>query len=131
MLQTSVQFDAKTYTLQAHQGGFGDQHPVARMRFLIQFIGEADRHLTPMVIGGRQCPGFEIRASKYGSNPPEWVDRIWFDPETKLPVRIEQERPTAEKNVKALITVQEQFNWHAELSADTFSPKLPDGFTLQ
>ena len=131
MLQTSVRFDARSYTLQTHPGGFGDQHPVARMRFLVQFIDEADRPLTPMVIRGRQCPGFEIRASKYGNNPPEWVDRIWFDPETKLPVRIEHQRPSAGTDVKALITVQEQFNWHPELPADTFTPKLPDGFTLQ
>jgi hypothetical protein len=128
MLQTSVQFDTKTYTLQTHQGSYGDTDPIERMSLLVKFIASADRHLEPIEIKGRKCPGLEIRCSKYGNNPNDWIDRIWFDPVTKLPVRIEEERPRHEKGFKALITVQEQFDWHPHLSAETFTPKIPDGF---
>jgi hypothetical protein len=131
MLQTSVQFDSKTYTLQNHAGGYGHKVPIARMSLITRFVGDADRRLDPMMIKGRQCPGFEIHANKYGDNPTDWVDRIWFDPETKLPARIELERPRPEKEFKAFITVQERFDWHPELKADVFVPKIPDGFTLR
>jgi outer membrane lipoprotein-sorting protein len=131
MRQTSVRFDTKTYTVLAHTGSYGNTDPVERMSLLTKFVGDADRRLEPVVINGVKCPGFEIRASKYGTNPNDWFDRIWFDPAAKLPVRIEQERPRSEKDLKAFITVQEQFDWHPDLSADTFTPKIPDGFTLQ
>jgi len=36
------------------------------------------------------CVGFEIKASQYGNNPENWVDQIWFDVQTKLPVVIEE-----------------------------------------
>ena len=55
-------------------------------------MDNADKLLGEKIIEERDCVGFEISASKYGSNPDEWVDRIWFDIETKLPVLIEQER---------------------------------------
>jgi hypothetical protein len=129
MLQTSVQYDTNTYARQNHAGRYGDEQPISRLSLITRFIGDADRRLDPMMIKGRQCPGFEIHANKYGDNPSDWVDRIWFDPETKLPARIELERPRTEKEFKAFITVQERFDWHPDLAADVFVPKIPDGFT--
>ncbi len=131
MLQTSVRFDSKTYTQQSHTGGYGNQEPVARMSLLVKFIDRAERRLNPLEIRGAKCPGYEIRASKYGNNPADWIDRIWFDPATKLPVRIEQERPRKEQQFKSFVTVQEQFEWHPDLAADTFTARIPNGFTLQ
>jgi hypothetical protein len=131
MLQTSVRFDNKTYTQQTHQGAFGDKNPIERVSLLVKFIDRAERPLEALEISGVKCTGFEIRASKYGDNPADWVDRIWFNPVTKLPVRIEEERPRREKQFQALIAVQEQFDWHPALPADTFSPKIPDGFAVQ
>jgi hypothetical protein len=131
MLQTSVRFDSKTYTQQTHRGAFGDEDPIERVSLLVKFIDRAERRLEALEISGTKCPGFEIRASKYGDSPANWVDRIWFNPSTKLPVRIEEERPRQEKQLQALITVQEQFDWHPALPADTFSPKIPDGFAVQ
>jgi hypothetical protein len=131
MRQTSIQFDAKTYSQEKHLGKFGDEDPVERMRFLIRFIVDADRELQPRMIKGRQRRGFEISARKYGDNPEGWIDRVWIDSATKLPVCIEQERPRSEKEFKAFITVQERFDWHPDLLADTFTPKIPDGFTIR
>jgi hypothetical protein len=128
MRQTSIRFDAKTYQTDEHQGGFGEQDPTDRIRFLVQLVDKADRELPPKTIDGQKCRGFEIHANKYGNNPADWIDRIWFDTRTKLPVRIEKERPTTAKPLKALITVQENYKWHALLSADAFIPKIPDGF---
>jgi hypothetical protein len=131
MRQTSVQLDAKTYSQEKHTGKFGDEDPVERMRFLVRFIHRADRELQPRMINGRQCRGFEISAKTYGNNPDGWIDRIWIDSATKLPMRIEQERPRTEKEFKAFITIQERFDWHPDLHADTFTPKIPDGFTIR
>lgn len=131
MRQTSIQLDAKTYSQEKHTGKFGDEDPVERMRFLVRFIVDADRELLPRMIKGRQCRGFEVSARKYGDNPEGWIDRVWIDSATKLPMRIEQERPRSEKEFKAFITVQERFDWYPELHADTFTPKIPDGFTIR
>jgi hypothetical protein len=131
MTQTSVQFDAKTYTVQQHNGSYGNEDPVERIRFLVNFVGDAERRLPAMVINGRECLGFEIKSSRYGDNPDEWMDRIWFDPSTKLPVRIEFERPGPSGETKAIITTRDQIQWWPELQPDTFTPNVPDGFTLQ
>ncbi len=128
MLQTSIRFDNNTYAVDRHRGSFGEVNPVARMRFLVGLTDKKDRRLDPTMIEGRQCIGFEIRANKYGNNPEDWIDRIWFDPRTKLPVRVEHEQPRTDDNFKAFIQVQEQFDWNPSLPADTFSPKIPKGF---
>jgi hypothetical protein len=128
MLQTSVQFETNSYSTQGHIGGFGSDHPVERLSLIVKFVGKAESRLEPITVKGRQCPGFQIRASQYGDNPPEWIDRIWFDPNTKLPVRVEYERPASDQRLKAILTVQEGFDWHPELSADVFTPKIPDGY---
>ena len=74
-------------------------------------MDKADRLLEEQVIDGRTCVGFEIRASQYGDNPETWIDRIWFDVETKLPVRIEQSgRPVTGDATRTFTTIQDQFD---------------------
>lgn len=131
MNQTSVQFDTKTYSLQRHKGRLDGDHPVDRISSIVKHVDKAERQLEPITIKGRQCPGFQIRANQYGTNPSDWIDRVWFDPETKLPVRIEHERPSTENRIKAIVTVQEEFDWHPSLPDDVYTPKIPEGFTLQ
>ena len=53
----------------------------------------------------------------------------WLDTETKLPVRMEFERPRkdgAGKNVR----VRDEFEWSPELPADTFEPYVPEGLRV-
>jgi hypothetical protein len=129
-IQHYIRYDLKCYGTVRHQGGFGDIDPVERMRFFIGQLDKADRLLGEEVIEGRDCVGFEIRASQYGNNPDTWIDHIWFDTQTKLPVRIEQMgRPVTGDTTRTFTTVMDQFVYDAQLPADTFLPQPPpEGF---
>lgn len=121
-----IRYDVGCYGSTRGKGSFGVQDPVERMRFYIRLLDRADRVLGEQVIDGRTCVGFEIRASKYGSNPDTWLDRIWFDTQTKLPVRIEQSgRPVTGDAATTFTAIMDQFNYNAQLPADTFIPQEP------
>jgi len=129
--QHSIRFDLRSYFTHTGEGSFGDRDPIDRMRFYVGLLGEADRQLGVETIDGRECVGFEISASKYGNNPAEWMDCIWFDVETKLPVRIEQHgRPVTGQPDKTWTTIQNQFDYNPNLAADTFVPRTPEGFVF-
>lgn len=126
MMQHYVRFDLRCYGALKHEGSFGVQDPVDRLRFYIGQMDKAERLMEEQVIEERSCIGFEIRASQYGDNPETWVDRIWFDAETKLPVRIEQSgRPVTGDPTSTLTIVQDQFDYAPQLAADTFTPQEP------
>lgn len=130
MIQHYVRYDLKCYGALRHTGSFGIDDPVERMRFFIGLLDQADRVLTEEVIDGHNCVGFEIRASKYGNHPETWLDRIWFDVQTKLPVRIEQAgRPVTGDAASTSTTIMDQFNYNSRLSPDPFiPPEPPQGF---
>ena len=130
MLQHYVRYDLRCYGVTRHKGSFGVQDPVEQMRFLVGQLDKADRLLGEETIEGRDCVGFEIRASQYGSNPDTWIDHIWFDVQTKLPVRIEgMGRPVTGDTTRTITRIMDQFIYDAQLSADTFLPQPPpEGF---
>ncbi|MBN2181205.1 MAG: hypothetical protein JW715_04765, partial [Sedimentisphaerales bacterium] len=130
-LHHSIRFDLESYFIDKGEGSFGNHDPIERMRFYVGLLDEADALLGEEVIDGHNCVGFEISAAKYGDNPEQWFDCIWFDVETKLPVRIEQHgRPVTGKPDMTFTTIQEQFDYNPEFSADTFTPWIPDGFVF-
>jgi hypothetical protein len=125
----SIRFDLKSYFTYSGEGRISDRDPVDRMRFYVGLLGEADRLLGEQVIDGVNCVGFEISTSKYGNNPGQWTDRIWFDVETKLPVRIEKYgRTPSDESEKTYVIIQDGFDYSPDLPADTFIPKTPEGF---
>ncbi|NOR65754.1 MAG: hypothetical protein GQ528_00175 [Woeseiaceae bacterium] len=128
-LQHSVRFDLKSYFTHSGEGGFGYHDPVDRMRFYVGLIDEADTLLGEDVIDGIHCVGFEISASKYGDNPGDWIDCIWFDVKTKLPVRIEKHgrQVTNQPDMTSTI-IQSEFDYDPNLPADTFVPETPEGY---
>jgi hypothetical protein len=129
MLQHSIRFDLESYFVERHQGSFGVQDPIDRLRFYVQFLDSAEQLLGTKKIENTNCVGFEIKASEYGNNPEHWVDQIWFDVETKLPVVIERHgRPVTDHPEMTFTTVQEEFNYNDELPGDTFEPYIPDGY---
>jgi len=131
MVQHSVRFDLKSYFTHTHTGSFGKYDPIDRLRFYVGLLDEADRQLGTKMIDGCECVGFEISASKYGDNPGQWTDCIWFDVETKLPVRIEKRgRPVTGKADMKHTTIQDQFDYDPGLSTDTFVPYTPEGFVF-
>jgi len=128
-LQHSIRYDLKSYFKHTGEGSFGNYDPVERMCYYIGLLDEADRRLGVEVIDGCECVGFEISASKSGDNPEEWIDCIWFDVETKLPVRIEKRGiPVTDQADKTFTIIQDQFDYDPGLSADTFVPRIPEGF---
>jgi hypothetical protein len=131
-LQHSIRYDLKSYFAHTGEGSFGDYEPIERIRFFVGLLDQADMLLGEKVIEGRNCVGFEISASKYGDNPQEWLDRIWFDIDTKLPVLIEKDRPCPRDKTQTdyhpSIRVQDQFDYNPDLPADTFTPETPEGF---
>jgi hypothetical protein len=128
-LHHSVRFDLGSYFTHSGEGSFGNYDPVERMRFFVAQLDKADRLLGEEVFEGRNCVGFEISASKYGDNPADWIDRIWFDVETRLPVRIEEHGRTATGySESTYYTIQDQFDYDADLPADAFVPATPEGF---
>ncbi|MCL5279213.1 MAG: RNA polymerase sigma factor [Planctomycetes bacterium] len=63
-----------------------------------------------------------------GSDPDTWIDHIWFDTQTRLPVRIEQMgRPVTGDATRTFTIIMDQFVYDAQLPADTFLPP-PEGF---
>lgn len=128
----SIRFDLKSYFSHSGEGNIGDRDPVDRIRFYLRYLDEADKLLGEKVIEDRNCVDFEISSSKYGSNPEQWLDRIWFDVETKLPVMIEHDRPCprdkSQEDYRPHINVRDQFDYNPELPADTFVPWIPEGY---
>jgi hypothetical protein len=126
MIQHYIRFDLKCYGALRHGGSFGVHDPVERIRFYVEQLDQADRLLGEQIIDGRDCVGFEISAGRYGSNPETWLDRIWFDKETRLPVRIEQSgRPVTGDPASTFTTTQDQFDYAPQVPADTFTPQEP------
>jgi hypothetical protein len=126
MIQHYIRYDLNCYGATRHKGSFGVTDPVERMRFFIGLLDKADTVLGEETIDGHACVGFEIRASKYGSNPDAWIDRIWFDTQTKLPARMERSgRPVTGDAARTFTTIMNQFTYNAQLPADTFVPQAP------
>lgn len=130
LVYTSVSYEHQCYGTDRHEGQAYDQDPVAEhITSYVGLLDRADRLLEMREFEGRKCVGFEISADAYGNNPPEWVDRIWFDTETKLPVRIEHHGwPVTDHPEQTFTHIQDQFEYHAEVPAEMFAPVIPEGF---
>ena len=129
MIQTSVRFDSGNFSVCRHGGSFGRQNPIDRLRFYVHLLDQADRQLAPEMIDGHLCAAFELRASLYGDNPDTWIDQIWFDVNTRLPVRLEHHgRPVTGDSLKTSTQICDEFDYDARLPPDTFTPWIPSGF---
>ena len=134
--QHIVHFELESYFIQTDTGrSYGNNDPIDKLRSYVELLDEADRQLGAEVIDGCECVGFEISASKYGDNGDTnregWTDRIWFDVETKLPVRIEIRGLPVTGNSEWTITIiQDQFDYDPGLPPETFVPYTPEGFVF-
>jgi len=126
MIQQGFRFDLRCYGAVRHKGSFGDLDPVERMRSCVGQMEKAQRLLEERIIDGRTCVGFEVRTDGDGDSPETRVSRIWFDIETKLPMRIEQAGlPVTGDPERTVTIVQDQFDYDPRLPADTFIPQEP------
>jgi len=124
-----VSYELQCYTTHTSTSPQPVSDPVGMLRFYVNLLDKADRVLNAETFEGKECIGFEVSAAKYGDNPKEWTDRIWFDKETRLPVRIEYHgRPLTDHPEETLTHVQDQFQYASEVPVDTFQPRIPEGF---
>ena len=129
LIHTIINCEDNTYSVATYTKDDGHQHPMGRILFLAGLVNQADRILENTEIEGIECFGVEVSANKYGNNSPNDKHRMWFDMETKLPVRMGFEYWQSDGKTKS-VKVRDQFQWDPELSDDTFTPKIPKGFTL-
>jgi outer membrane lipoprotein-sorting protein len=130
-IRYDVSFEYECYTVHRYEGGGHGRDPVSLLRLYVDLFiqGEADRELGTQIFEGRECVGFEISASKYGSNPEGWIDRIWFDVDTKLPLRIEKHgRPVTGHPEQTFTFIEDEFEYYAQVPAEMFTPEIPEGF---
>jgi outer membrane lipoprotein-sorting protein len=78
---------AKTYVRTGPHKG--EASPVEVLNKLPGYAGQADRQLEPRAISGVKAPGFEIATEKIDPDILSGTLRLWMDPRTKLPLRIE------------------------------------------
>jgi len=124
-----VNHENQCYGIAENQGGPPPGDPVKRIRFYVDLLDRADRVLDEETFEGHRCIGFEISASKYGDNPGDWIDRIWFDVGTRKPVRIERHgRPMTNRPEMTSTTILDQFEYHVQMPADLFEPVIPPGY---
>lgn len=129
VLRYDVSFEYQCYTVETYESGSTASDPVDVLRFYVSLLDKADRVLDTKTFEGKECVGFEISAAKYGNNPAGWIDRIWFDTETKLPVRIEQHgRPVTDRPDRTFTFVQDEFEYYVDVPAEKFEPQIPEGF---
>jgi len=129
VLRYDVSFEYQCYTVQTYESGSSGSDPVDMLRFYVRLLDKADRVLGAKTFEGKECIGFEISAAKYGNNPDSWIDRIWFDTETKLPVRIERHgRPVTGHPEQTFTFVQDEFEYYVDVPVESFEPQIPEGF---
>lgn len=129
LLMTEVSHEYECFFTQENEAyGFMAEF-VEEMRRHVKRLDKADRPLEPQVFDGHKCVGFEISAARYGDNPKERFDRIWFDVETKLPMRIERHGIAMDFDPGRTMTIiHDQFEYFAEVPADLFVPRIPEGY---
>jgi outer membrane lipoprotein-sorting protein len=128
-MRWDVSYEFQCYTKQTYPHTLPTSDLVSSLRFYVDLLGKADRVLDANSFEDKDCVGFEISAAKYGSNPKEWIDRIWFDKKTSLPVRIEQHgRPVTNHPEETLTFVQNEFQYASAVPTDIFEPRIPEGF---
>jgi outer membrane lipoprotein-sorting protein len=129
LISYHVSYEFQCYTIKKKEEGAYQRDPIEQLRFYVGLMDKANRILDTATFEGRECVGFEISADKYGNNPKTWTDRIWFDVETKLPVRIERHGlPITDRPGETMTFIHDQFEYYAQVPAEMFEPEIPDGF---
>ena len=124
-----VSHEHECYTIKTTGAGAYRRDPMTKLRSYVQELDRADRILETEVFEGRECVGFEIDRSYYGDGFERRVDRIWFDVETKLPVRIERHGiPVTDSPGQTFTNIDDRFEYYAQVPADMFEPRIPEDF---
>ncbi len=127
LTQTTVHFGDANYRIVNHGSQSHPDNPMDSIIRIASMLNKADRFWENEMIDGVECFGFELSAKKYGTNPDTHKHRMWFDVQTKLPVKTEFEWVQTDGPRRQ---IREKFQWNPALPADTFNPEIPVDFTL-
>jgi len=129
LIQYGVSYEHQCYTIRTIEGGAYQRDPMEKLRFYVNLLDKADRILDTATFEGRECVGFEVNNNWSGDESVQGVDRIWFDVETKLPVRIESHGvPITNRPDQTFTLIQDQFEYYAQIPAEMFEPVIPEDF---
>jgi outer membrane lipoprotein-sorting protein len=129
LMSYHVSFEHECYVIRIREGGAYDRDPMTKLRSYVKELDRADRILETEEFDGRECVGFEIDRGRNIDDPERSVDRIWFDVETKLPVRIERHGIAVTDSPGQTATfIDDRFEYHAQIPADMFEPVIPEDF---
>jgi outer membrane lipoprotein-sorting protein len=82
------------------------QSPLLMLGALARYSGKADAELPERKIDGKAARGFEVAFAKVDPDAGEGTLRVWVDPGTKLPLRVEMAFGDGGR------TVLEKFEWN-------------------
>ena len=129
LISYKVSYEHQCYTIRTIEGGAYERDPMEKLRFYVSLLDKAERILDMATFEGRECVGFEVNTGRYGDNPEDRINRIWFDAQTKLPVRIEKHGlPITGSPGQTFTIIQDQIEYYAQIPAEMFEPEIPDGF---
>ena len=132
LTMTSVRFDQKNYSIHHDpKPRPGAVDPVVRMRALAAKLSESGRRIGTQRVDGQEAVEFEIAATKIDIDSDEATMHVWLDQATKMPLRITYEfaaHGDAPNQLTATILIQNQFDWNPRLPAETFTPRIPEGY---
>src|SRR5262249_7639138 len=101
-----VEIDHKYETYRRLEPLHQPDSPLELLHELARFAGKADRELPQRKIKGKAARGLEIALDKIDPDRDEGVLRVWPDPETKLPLRVELDIPDQGK------MIMDDFAWN-------------------
>jgi hypothetical protein len=126
MIGYSIRFDLGSYFIKTREGVRNSgkkSDPAKGLRYCVQDLDRADRLLGTEVIDGHECVGFE------NDREDGETERVWFDVETKLPVRLESRNLIRSPGSKdRIIIIQDQYDYDVDVTPETFVPYIPEGF---
>lgn len=84
----------------------GAPSPLLLLGSLARYSGKADAELPERTLDGRKARGFEIASAKIDPDSGDGSLRVWADPKTKLPLRVEMVMADGDREV------MDRFEWN-------------------
>jgi outer membrane lipoprotein-sorting protein len=113
-----LEVDHKYETFKRLEPVYQADSPLELLHELTRFAGKADRELPVRKLAGKAARGFEITFDKIDPDRDVGTLRVWTDPETKLPLRVELEEPDVCK------MIFDEFAWNVP-TAKLFDTRPP------
>jgi outer membrane lipoprotein-sorting protein/protocatechuate 3,4-dioxygenase beta subunit len=92
---------------------------------------EAVRRLPDEEIGGRKVAVFGVEIKRLPAPEKSWVSKVWVDPKTELPIRIETPEQDLGERGRNAATAMYDIEFDRPFDPALFSFEPPKGYTVQ